>query len=67
MLEFAQLCDYLTPTTLAAVIADVDESMELPPCSDLDLAAVRKVAVDALAANVGEHDAAVLVARAKRS
>ena len=26
MLEFAKLCDYLTPTTLAAIIADVDDA-----------------------------------------
>ena len=67
MLEFAKLCDYLTPTTLAAIIADVDDAMAMERPNDLDLAAVRKAAGDALNANIGEHDAAVLIERAKRS
>jgi hypothetical protein len=66
MLEFAKLCDYLTPTTLAAIITDLDDAVGLPPCSDLGVVAMRKVAADALDANVGEHDAAVLIERAKR-
>jgi hypothetical protein len=67
MLEFAKLCDYLTPTTLAQIINDLDDAVGLPPCSDLDVVAMRKVAADALDANIGEHDAAVLIERAKRS
>ena len=66
MLEFAKLCDYFTPTTLAAIIADLDDAVSLPPCSDLDVVAMRKVAADALNANIGEYEAAVLIERAKR-
>ena len=66
MLEFAQLCEYLTPTTLAAIIADLDDAVGLPPCSDLDVVAVRKVAADALDANIGEDEAARLIVTAKR-
>jgi hypothetical protein len=67
MLEFAKLCDCLTPTTLAQIINDLDDAVGLPACNDLDVVAMRKVAVDALDANIGEHDAAVLIERAKRS
>ena len=67
MLEFAKLCDYLTPTTLAQIINDLDDAVGLPPCSDLDVVAMRKVAADALDANVGEYEAAKLIERAKRS
>ncbi len=61
MLEFAQLCDYLTPTTLAAIIADVDDAMAMNRPNDLDLAALRNLAYEALNANVGEDEAARLI------
>ncbi len=61
MLDFAKLCDYLTPTTLAAIIADVDDAMAMERPNDLDLAAVRNLACEALNANVGEEEAASLI------
>ena len=61
MLEFAQLCDYLTPTTLAAIIADVDDAMAMDRPNDLDLTALRNLACEALNANVGEDEAAKLI------
>ncbi len=67
MLEFVRLWDCLTPTTLAAIIADVDDAMAMDRPNVLDLAALRKAAADSLSANIGEHDATVLIERAKRS
>jgi len=66
MLEFAQLCDYLTPTTLAQIINDLDDAVSLPPCSGLDVVAMRKVAADALDANIGEDEAARLIEKLRR-
>ena len=61
MLEFAKLCDYLTPTTLAAIIADVDDAMAMAARTTWTWRRCGKLACDALNANVGEDEAARLI------
>jgi predicted mannosyl-3-phosphoglycerate phosphatase (HAD superfamily) len=52
-MEFAKLCDYLKPTTLAAIVVDLGDGPFDNPLID-KIEEAQKVAMDALVANVGE-------------
>jgi hypothetical protein len=65
-MEFARLCDFLRPTTLAAIVVDLgngpfpEEATEV----ETDAAQIEEfqvVAMDALIANVGEEEARRLI------
>jgi hypothetical protein len=51
--EFAKLCDYLKPTTLAAIVIDLGDGPLDDPLID-KIEETQKVALAALVANVGE-------------
>jgi hypothetical protein len=48
-MELARLCDYLKPTTLAAIVVDLGDDLLIDEIEE-----AQKVAMDALEANVGE-------------
>jgi hypothetical protein len=61
-MEFAKLCDYLKPTTLAAIVVDLgDRPFDNQLIDKIEEA--QKVAMDALVANVGDDEARALIAK----
>lgn len=70
-IDLAKLCDYLTPLTLAGMVADLDYEMGLEQKSILDpdpqVAEARKVVHDCLVLNVGVKDAARLIDKADKT
>ena len=59
-MEFAKLCDYLKPTTLAAIVVDLGNGpFDGPSAEAIEEAQV--IAMDALIANVGEAEAKSLI------
>ncbi len=51
-MEFARLCDYFKPTTLAAIVVDLGD---VPFTNEIEEA--QQTALDALLANVGAEEA----------
>jgi hypothetical protein len=65
-MDFAKLCEYLTPTTLAGVVVDLGNGPFPEDDADADSDAVQLeqaqvIAMDALVANIGETEAKSLI------
>ena len=59
-MEFAKLCGYLKPDTLAKVIVDLGDRPFDGPCAEA-IEEAQVIAMDALVANVGEAEAKSLI------
>ncbi len=65
-MEFAKLCGYFKPTTLAAIVVDLGDGPFPEKADEVDTEAARieeaqVIAMNALKANVGEEEARALI------